>query len=94
MSTPAAATASASSGAAAAPALASALPNLTEMKEKTSADYYFDSYSHFGIHEEMLKDSVRTRTYMDSSVKGNVYSTEYSTVCYGVLLPLVLNRAL
>lgn len=25
-----------------------------------SGDYYFDSYSHFGIQEEMLKDSVRT----------------------------------
>ncbi|KAK1312062.1 putative protein arginine N-methyltransferase 1 [Acorus calamus] len=33
--------------------------------DKTSADYYFDSYSHFGIHEEMLKDSVRTRTYQN-----------------------------
>ncbi|MCL7037862.1 hypothetical protein MKW94_016732 [Papaver nudicaule] len=33
--------------------------------DKTSADYYFDSYSHFGIHEEMLKDSVRTKTYQD-----------------------------
>ncbi len=33
---------------------------------KTSKDYYFDSYSHFGIHEEMLKDSVRTNTYMNS----------------------------
>jgi protein arginine N-methyltransferase 1 len=32
----------------------------------TSADYYFDSYSHFGIHEEMLKDTVRTNTYMKS----------------------------
>jgi protein arginine N-methyltransferase 1 len=31
-----------------------------------SADYYFDSYSHFGIHEEMLKDTVRTQTYMKS----------------------------
>ncbi|GJQ10520.1 hypothetical protein GpartN1_g2805.t1 [Galdieria partita] len=30
----------------------------------TSADYYFNSYAHFGIHEEMLKDEVRTRTYM------------------------------
>jgi len=29
----------------------------------TSSDYYFDSYSHFSIHEEMLKDSVRTGTY-------------------------------
>ncbi|CAL5360403.1 unnamed protein product [Camellia sinensis] len=33
--------------------------------DKTSADYYFDSYSHFGIHEEMLKDAVRTRTYQN-----------------------------
>mmetsp|Transcript_11306 Transcript_11306/g.17113 ORF Transcript_11306/g.17113 Transcript_11306/m.17113 type:complete len:454 (+) Transcript_11306:75-1436(+) len=31
--------------------------------DKTSRDYYFDSYSHYGIHEEMLKDEVRTRTY-------------------------------
>lgn len=34
--------------------------------EKTTKDYYFDSYSHFGIHEEMLNDTVRTNTYMDS----------------------------
>jgi len=31
--------------------------------DPTSKDYYFDSYSHHGIHEEMLKDEVRTRTY-------------------------------
>eukprot|EP00486_Rosalina_sp_Unknown_P008157 CAMPEP_0201591640 /NCGR_PEP_ID=MMETSP0190_2-20130828/189753_1 /ASSEMBLY_ACC=CAM_ASM_000263 /TAXON_ID=37353 /ORGANISM="Rosalina sp." /LENGTH=209 /DNA_ID=CAMNT_0048050051 /DNA_START=96 /DNA_END=723 /DNA_ORIENTATION=- len=37
--------------------------NTEEKTEKTSADYYFDSYSHFGIHEEMLKDKVRTGTY-------------------------------
>ncbi|KAG8049615.1 hypothetical protein GUJ93_ZPchr0009g1190 [Zizania palustris] len=33
--------------------------------DNTSADYYFDSYSHFGIHEEMLKDVVRTRSYQN-----------------------------
>uniref|UniRef100_A0A0E0ERB6 Protein arginine N-methyltransferase 1 n=1 Tax=Oryza meridionalis TaxID=40149 RepID=A0A0E0ERB6_9ORYZ len=33
--------------------------------DKTSADYYFDSYSHFGIHEEMLKDVVRTKSYQN-----------------------------
>merc|ERR1739848_824118 len=33
------------------------------LREKTSADYYFNSYSHFGIHEEMLKDRVRTLGY-------------------------------
>ncbi|VDN34377.1 unnamed protein product, partial [Cylicostephanus goldi] len=38
-------------------------PALTEM---TSKDYYFDSYAHFGIHEEMLKDEVRTVTYRNS----------------------------
>ena len=27
-------------------------------EEMTSKDYYFDSYAHFGIHEEMLKDEV------------------------------------
>lgn len=32
-------------------------------------DYYFKSYSHFGIHEEMLKDKVRTSAYMDAILK-------------------------
>jgi|JI10StandDraft_1071094.scaffolds.fasta_scaffold642864_1 protein arginine N-methyltransferase 1 len=27
-------------------------------------DYYFDGYSHFSIHEEMLKDTIRTKSYM------------------------------
>eukprot|EP00743_Colponemidia_sp_Colp-15_P001208 GILK01001328.1.p1 GENE.GILK01001328.1~~GILK01001328.1.p1 ORF type:complete len:398 (+),score=81.47 GILK01001328.1:175-1194(+) len=45
-------------------------PELQEaVAEQTSADYYFNSYSHFGIHEEMLKDEVRTRSYMNSIVK-------------------------
>jgi len=35
-------------------------------EEMTSKDYYFDSYAHFGIHEEMLKDEVRTMTYRNS----------------------------
>lgn len=29
----------------------------------SSADYYFNSYAHFGIHEEMLKDTIRTGAY-------------------------------
>ena len=32
----------------------------------TSRDYYFDSYAHFGIHEEMLKDEIRTLSYRNS----------------------------
>jgi len=35
-------------------------------EDLTSKDYYFDSYGHFGIHEEMLKDSVRTVTYKNA----------------------------
>jgi protein arginine N-methyltransferase 1 len=44
--------------------------NEVEMKDSnmTSADYYFDSYSHFGIHEEMLKDEVRTMSYRNSII--------------------------
>lgn len=38
----------------------------TNAEEMTSRDYYFDSYAHFGIHEEMLKDEVRTLTYRNS----------------------------
>jgi hypothetical protein len=37
--------------------------NNSAADERTSKDYYFDSYAHHGIHEEMLKDEVRTRTY-------------------------------
>ena len=40
--------------------------NPVDLKAATSKDYYFDSYAHFGIHEEMLKDEVRTKTYMNS----------------------------
>ncbi|KDN41666.1 putative HMT1-hnRNP arginine N-methyltransferase [Tilletiaria anomala UBC 951] len=37
--------------------------------EMTSKDYYADSYSHFGIHEEMLKDQVRTLSYRDAIIQ-------------------------
>jgi len=36
--------------------------------DKTSSDYYYSSYSHFGIHEEMLKDQVRTLGYRKAIV--------------------------
>lgn len=38
----------------------------TKPEDMTSRDYYFDSYAHFGIHEEMLKDEVRTLTYKNA----------------------------
>lgn len=34
--------------------------------DQQSCDYYFDSYSHFGIHEDMLKDKVRTLSYKNA----------------------------
>ncbi|KAG7532205.1 hypothetical protein FFLO_03754 [Filobasidium floriforme] len=37
-----------------------------EVAAMTSKDYYADSYAHFGIHEEMLKDTVRTLSYRNA----------------------------
>jgi len=37
-------------------------------EDMTSADYYFDSYAHFGIHEEMLKDEIRTTKYQKAII--------------------------
>ncbi|EIN11422.1 protein arginine n-methyltransferase [Punctularia strigosozonata HHB-11173 SS5] len=37
----------------------------------TSKDYYADSYAHFGIHEEMLKDNVRTGSYRSAIVNNS-----------------------
>lgn len=51
----------------------------SKLKEKTSADYYFDSYSHFGIHEDMLKDEVRTRAYM-KAIMNNKHLFQGKTV--------------
>lgn len=36
-------------------------------EDATAKDYYFDSYAHFGIHEEMLKDEQRTKGYRSHS---------------------------
>ncbi|CAN8070440.1 unnamed protein product [Agarophyton chilense] len=47
--------------------------------DMTSSDYYFNSYAHFGIHEEMLKDEVRTRSYM-RAIKNNPHLFEGKTV--------------
>jgi len=44
-----------------------AVPKTNGQKDKL--DYYFDSYSHYGIHEEMIKDSVRTNTYWNAIVR-------------------------
>lgn len=46
--------------------LTNGLKSNVPAEEMTSRDYYFDSYAHFGIHEEMLKDEVRTLTYRNA----------------------------
>jgi len=38
----------------------------SKISQMTSKDYYTDSYAHFGIHEEMLKDTVRTLSYRNA----------------------------
>lgn len=48
-------------------------PSTTEVAKTTAnKDYYFDSYSHYGIHMEMLKDYHRTTSYRDAMWK-NTY---------------------
>jgi hypothetical protein len=44
------------------------IQDLTYLDQKH--DYYFGSYSHFYIHEEMLKDKVRTNAYRQA-IEGN-----------------------
>ncbi|RKP03110.1 hypothetical protein CXG81DRAFT_9949 [Caulochytrium protostelioides] len=39
---------------------------VAKTNDKSARDYYFDSYAHYGIHEEMLKDEVRTKSYRDA----------------------------
>jgi type I protein arginine methyltransferase len=44
-------------------------PNQETGKDKVPLDYYFDSYSHYSIHEEMLKDQVRTCSYRNAILR-------------------------
>ena len=39
---------------------------LSDLSGRDQHDYYFGSYSSFHIHEEMLKDTVRTKTYQSA----------------------------
>jgi hypothetical protein len=41
------------------------LENSVEYTEKC----YFDSYAHMGIHEDMIKDEVRTNTYRQALIR-------------------------
>lgn len=64
--------------------------------EMTSRDYYFDSYAHFGIHEEMLKDEVRTLTYRNAMYhnkhlfKGKVRHETIALICSTCCVPILI----
>lgn len=43
--------------------------NIASMHGNDPNDAYFDSYSHYYIHEEMLKDQVRTMSYQNAIIQ-------------------------
>ena len=51
------------------------LPGKSDIYHKK--DYYFNSYSNFYIHEEMLKDKVRTGAYQKAINSKYNYSHHY-----------------
>ena len=50
-----------------------------KMSFNSNTDYYYGSYSHFNIHEEMLKDKARTDAYKNA-IERNVHLFEGKTV--------------
>lgn len=72
---------------------ANACGEATEGKKEdmTSRDYYFDSYAHFGIHEEMLKDEVRTLTYRNSMYHNKHLFKVSWTLYFIIWLVLITN---
>jgi len=40
---------------------------VSDLSGREKHDYYYGSYSHFYIHEEMLKDTIRTKTYQQAT---------------------------
>mmetsp|Transcript_73166 Transcript_73166/g.214436 ORF Transcript_73166/g.214436 Transcript_73166/m.214436 type:complete len:384 (-) Transcript_73166:175-1326(-) len=52
---------------------------LPDTASVSNSDYYFNSYAHFGIHEDMLKDQVRTGSYM-KAILGSKHVFEGKTV--------------
>jgi len=47
--------------------------NDDEIEGPDNDTYYFDSYSHWGIHQEMLTDVVRTKAYQHAIEKNTKY---------------------
>lgn len=49
------------------------------MSFNSNKDYYFGSYSHFNIHEEMIRDKARTDAY-EKAIKQNKHLFNGKTV--------------
>jgi protein arginine N-methyltransferase 1 len=48
--------------------------NISSIEDKDSTfgkDYYFDSYAHFSIHEDMIKDTTRTVSYKNAIMRNS-----------------------
>jgi uncharacterized lipoprotein YajG len=37
-------------------------------EDMTSKEYYLDSTAHFAVHEELLKDEIRTKTFRNAII--------------------------
>ena len=61
--------------------------------EMTSKDYYFDSYAHFGIHEEMLKDEVSDIGYLFVCMGSWVCEAGREILVYANMLLVCANKA-
>ena len=48
---------------------ANTLWNDIDVTPARNQDSYVDSYAHFGIHEEMIKDTVRTESYKNAIMR-------------------------
>ena len=55
-----------------------------QQEDLSSADYYFNSYAHFSIHEEMIKDSVRTGETAAFAGSRNTFTRIEDRTCFCV----------
>lgn len=53
---------------------------------------YADSYAHFGIHEEMLKDTVRTMSYRNAIIQNKHLFKDKVVLDVSILLRLQRQR--
>lgn len=49
----------------------SSISSIEDQNSTFGKDYYFDSYAHYGIHEDMIKDSTRTVSYKNAIMRNS-----------------------